>query len=134
MSEEQLNRDYPGDYIRIYSDITATKLIKILGGSKDYAYYNSITSTGEQQVKLEEERDTNANKFVNKLKYNLPFYNNGIWTFNYFRDCLHNKDITKSNSLADNQGLILGKYFVVRFVFNNKINFKLENIIFNFTS
>lgn len=134
MSEEQLNRDYPGDYIRIYSDITATKLIEILGGSKDYAYYNSITSTGEQQVKLEEERDVNANKFVNKMKYDLPFYNNGIWTFNYFRDCLHNKDITKSNSFADNQGLILGKYFVVRFVFNNKINFKLENIIFNFTS
>ena len=60
-----------------------------------------------------------------------PRHNLGQWTFNYFRNILNNNDITNSNSPADNKSLIYGKYIVVRFVFSNIDNFKLEDITFN---
>ena len=64
---------------------------------------------------------------VNSYKY--PRFNQGIWSFNYFRNIL-NVNNNKMNPLrqytSDENSLIKGKYFVVRFLFND--NFKLDTL------
>ena len=108
VAEENLNRHYPGNYIRIYSDSCCTDLI------------NCSNATSEANASL-------ASRYA-MIK---PIYNQGAWSLNVFRNILDNTDITQSGSPADNKSLIYGKYFIVRFVFNAGINFKLENVSFN---
>ena len=108
VAEENLNRHYPGNYIRIYSDSCCTDLI------------NCSNATSEANASL-------ASRYA-MIK---PIYNQGAWSLNVFRNILDNTDITQSGNPADNKSLIYGKYFIVRFVFNAGINFKLENVSFN---
>ena len=61
--------------------------------------------------------------------YKYPFYNQGVWNFNYFRNILNSKD-NKTRYSGDNNSLIEGKYFVVRFVFDS--DFKLETLSLNY--
>ena len=69
-------------------------------------------------------------KFISALDYpKYPFYNQGIWTFNYFRNILNSKG-HKENYSGDNNSLIEGKYFVVRFFFDEA--FKLETLSLNY--
>ena len=97
---------YAGAFVRIYSDSTSTDLIDIHKASNPYA------------LRLQD-------------SYKFPRYNLGQWTLNYFRNILNNDDITHSGSVADNKSLIYGKYIVVRFIFSNLDNFKLEDVNFN---
>lgn len=108
VAEENLNRHYPGNYIRIYSDSCCTDLI------------NCSNATSEANASL-----------ASRYSMIKPIYNQGAWSLNVFRNILDNTDITQSGSPADNKSLIYGKYFIVRFVFNAGINFKLENVSFN---
>lgn len=96
------------DYIRVYSESCCTDLIDI--SSRDY----------HQETPL------------NPNNYKYPSYNNGIWTFNYLRNIFDNKNTKQNgNLISDESSLIYGKYFVVRFVFEQGRKFKLENVIFN---
>ena len=105
---------YPGCFIRIYTDSTSTDLVDIHKASNPYT------------LRLPD-------------SYKYPRYNLGQWTLNYFRNFLNTNDITHSTQptnlyskpIADQQSLIYGKYIVVRFVFSNKDNFKLEDVNFN---
>lgn len=63
------------------------------------------------------------------ISYQYPFFNQGIWTYNYFRNILNSKGNTTSYS-GDNNSLIEGKYFVVRFMFDD--NFKFETLTLNY--
>lgn len=94
----------PCDKLRIYTDTCMTELLDFSKVSNDY----SITD-------------------VNSYKY--PRFNQGIWSFNYFRNIL-NVNNDKMNPLrqytSDENSLIKGKYFVVRFLFND--NFKLDTL------
>lgn len=113
----------PCDYIRIYTDTTATKLLDCRRMSNDF----SISQ-------------------VNTYKY--PRFNQGKWSLNYFRNILNTDD--KFNYLSqykdsrddanggftpqyrsDNNSLIEGKYFVIRFVFDGDKDFKLEKLTLN---
>ena len=96
------------DYIRVYSESCCTELNNITS----HNYYDKTP--------------------LNPNDYKYPSYNNGVWTYNYLRNILDNKN-TKANGnlISDESSLIYGKYFVVRFVFNHSNNFKLENVIFN---
>lgn len=96
------------DYIRVYSESCCTELNNI----SSHNYYDKTP--------------------LNPDNYKYPSYNNGVWTYNYLRNILDNKN-TKENGklISDESSLIYGKYFVVRFVFNHSNNFKLENVIFN---
>lgn len=96
------------DYIRVYSESCCTELNNITSDN----YYDKTP--------------------LNPNDYKYPSYNNGVWTYNYLRNILDNKN-TKANGklISDESSLIYGKYFVVRFVFNHSNNFKLENVIFN---
>lgn len=64
--------------------------------------------------------------------YKLPYYDKGVWNFNYFRDLLHNKASMKD---SDNTSLVYGKFFVVRFIFRNdtvsKFRFEDVNVFTN---
>lgn len=72
--------------------------------------------------------------------YKYPRYNQGFWTFNYFRNIqikklIENNNISEVNPIngyydSDNNSLIEGKYFVIRFIFDN--DFKLETISLNY--
>ena len=115
MAEESTRNKNFVDYIQIYSDTCRINLTDI----KDKDAKDSISD------------------------FSSPIYNDGLWSWNYFRNV---KTLTKNGvplpDKTDNRSNIYGKYFVVRFVFDNdtytenqitKMNdFKLENVIFNF--
>lgn len=103
---EENRENYCGDYIRVYSDQTYTPLLSIGNNDEGVLDPNSVLNGG----------------------YKKPSFNAGIWTFNYLRN-IKPEDIPDTRT-SDKASLIYGKYFVVRFLFNNRF-FKLENIIFN---
>ena len=100
---EEVNDIVPCKYIRIYSDTCMSDLLPCIARSND----KSISST-------------------DYTKY--PFYNQGTWSFNYFRNILNAKN-NRNPLSGDNNSLIEGKYFVVRFVFDT--DFKLETLYLN---
>ena len=104
VSEADERSDFSVDKIQIYSDTCKTKLEDV--SNKDF--------------------HNNAERSLLQHKY--PSFNNGIWSYNYFRNVLTDKNNT---NLSDDKSLIYGKYFVVRFVFNHDNNFKIENVNFN---
>lgn len=133
VAEEALE-PYAGGFLRLYTDSTATDLIPIYDNTNPYALSTVKDSQiPPQLIKLREDQRNNYSPrpYANTATYKYPRYNLGQWTFNYFRNILNNDDITNSNSIADNKSLIYGKYIVVRFVFSNIDNFKLEDITFN---
>ena len=65
------------------------------------------------------ETSSNDKDLTLETSYTKPRYNAGIWSLNYFRN-IKSKD-------SNEQTLIYGKYFVVRFVFNAK-RFKFETL------
>lgn len=103
---EDINFKIPCEYIRIYTDTCMTPLNPCTNKSNDY----SILSADS---------------------YKYPRFNQGIWTFNYFRNILNSKNhIITSNYMSDDNSLIEGKYFVTRFIFDSE--FKFETINFNY--
>lgn len=97
-SEETLNRRYSGDNLIVYNDETSTGLLDI---------------------------NTDKNE-INKLNnYKYPYWDKGKWNLNYFRNTIATN--TKPTN-SDKQSLIFGKYFVIRFIFNNDCKFKLETV------
>ena len=142
VSEETLNRKYGGTKLRIYSDSTETALIELLN------------NVGEAKIANENRQyfDEQHNR-ANSRAWQYPQYNCGVWSMNYFRDIKNISDIfdykNPTNEIIGQEGhetsvnltpnivrqnltqensLLYGKYFVVRFIFNNR-NFKLENVI-----
>ncbi len=95
--------DIPCSKIRIYTDTCATNLLDC---------------------------EDKSNNSINNYKY--PRYNQGLWTFNYFRNILNAGRENKVVYSGDNNSLIEGKYFVVRFVFDK--DFKLETLYFNYNN
>lgn len=132
VAEEILNRDYSGDKLRIYTDTCYTGLLDISKKSNNSSIYNADS-------------------------YKYPRYNQGVWTFDYFRDIFNIDDIfgyltdeekiqdltnsdkdknypqnvNTANNFSDNHPLVEGKYFVIRFILDPKNNFKLENVSLN---
>lgn len=101
---EEVNDVVPCKYIRIYSDTCMSNLLPCTARSND--------------------------KSISALDYTkYPFYNQGTWTFNYFRNILNSKN-NKTRYSGDNNSLIEGKYFVIRFVFDS--DFKLETLYLNY--
>lgn len=73
-----------------------------------------------------ENLDININNKINDLNnYKYPYWDKGKWNLNYFRN---NVGTTTKPTDSDNQSLIYGKYFVIRFIFDNKTRFKLETV------
>ena len=152
VAEESLNRLYSGHKIRIYTDSTETELFELLdnNGNPKIANYESNVDNQGNLIQ------TSGNQPIgNPNTYKYPRYDNGVWSMNYFRNIRKLNDIfnylANKNKITGGEGhsattdltpkqqrdfltqensLIYGKYFVVRFIFNNK-NFKLENIIAN---
>jgi hypothetical protein len=141
VAEENTNKQYPGTKLRIYSDSTSTDIVDLLDDNG-----NVKISNNERNI------DMSGNISANPNSWQYIRYNCGVWSMNYFRDIMNNKDVFyykhPSNkitgevghstttdltpkkprlSLTQENSLIYGKYFVVRFIFNNK-NFKLENV------
>ena len=117
---ESIDYDIPAMSITVYTDTTCSETIQIDKKSNDYSIYS-------------------ANSFK------LPRYNQGYWSLNYFRNILNannkfkylnNYDDGRQNSAlrSDENSLIEGKYFVVRFVFKANKDFKLESINFNYSN
>ena len=99
-------RNIPCNYIRIYTDTCLSPLLKTDSPSNDY-------SLSENE------------------SYIYPRYNQGIWTLNYFRNIL-NSNGNKTPYINDENSLIEGKYFVIRFMF--KEEFKLETLFLNYSN
>lgn len=145
VAEEELNRLYPGDKIRIYSDSTSTLL------------FNLTDDNGNAKLS-NEQRNINeyGNPFPTEKSWQYPVYNCGVFSMNYFRNIIKNgnlyveenpdlfkyKEAIGNNSeivdlteypqrqnLTQENSLVYGKYFVIRLIFNNR-NFKIENVTF----
>ena len=101
---EDINTKYPCKEFRVYTDTCMTELFDFKNISNDYNI-------------------TNVNS------YKLPRYNQGFWTTNYFRNILNANNKTK-NYISDENSLIEGKYFVIRFLFDEE--FKLETLSLNY--
>lgn len=95
----------PCNYIRIYTDTCLSPLLKTEVPSNTYSLSDSES-------------------------YKYPRYNQGIWTLNYFRNILHSNG-NKTPYSNDVNSLIEGKYFVIRFMFNEE--FKLETLFLNYS-
>lgn len=102
---EDVMKKVPCKAMRIYNDFSSTELISF----SDIANNSSIS---------------NANS------YKLPRYNQGVWTFNYFRNLQTAKTQT-TKYVSDQNSLVEGKYFVVRFLYNTE--FKLETMYLSTT-
>lgn len=101
---EEVNSNVPCKYIRIYSDTCMSNLLPCDERSND--------------------------KSISELNYyKYPYYNQGSWTFNYFRNILNSKN-NKNPYSGDNNSLIEGKYFVIRFIFDE--DFKFETLSLNY--
>lgn len=103
MVQENID-EIPCKYIRVYSDTCMSPLCDCSKKSNDETIYS-----------------------LSYPKY--PFYNQGNWTFNYFRNIL-NSNNHKYNYSSDDNSLIEGKYFVVRFIFDS--DFKMETLSLNY--
>lgn len=147
VGEENLNRLYAGDKIRIYSDSTSTDL------------FDLVDENGKAKISNEQRNiDNYGNPITVKGSWQYPKYNCGVFSMNYFRDIIktgniyndvEDKDLFKykistntgSNRLVDlteraqrlnltqENALVYGKYFVLRLIFINR-NFKIENVTF----
>ena len=121
ITEEQLDRRFSGDALRIYSDETDSGDLDI---SVDKANINALTN------------------------YKYPYFYKGYWNLNYFRNKILDTvtesevknslgndavadDINKHFVRSDNRSLIYGKYIVVRFIFNNDKPIKLDGVDIN---
>lgn len=101
LTSEEIKINVPCKYIRIYSDSCLSK-------------------------QLDCDNIANNNKITSADSYKYPYYNQGMWNLNYFRNQLCTRK--NSDSPIENS-LIEGKYFVVRFAFNDL--FKLETLELN---
>jgi predicted DNA-binding protein (MmcQ/YjbR family) len=102
MAEDDLDRTYSGETLRIYSDSADTCNIDI-------------------------SQNISNNKKLSKLEFSkYPWYEKGRWNFNYFRNKINRTDLS-----YDDMSLVYGKYIVVRFIFSNTSKFKLETLTFN---
>lgn len=107
LAEEPSDFDKPGDYIRIYSDTCSTDLLDISDKANNY----SLNQTGYDKK---------------------PYFDRGMWNMNYFRNILNKlKDSNGRQYLSDDNSLIYGKYFVLRFVIDRRNKFKLDNASIN---
>lgn len=103
---EDINAEYPCKSFRVYTDTCMTDLLNFKNISNDY-------------------------NLMSADSYKAPRYNQGFWTTNYFRNILNTKNKT-TNYISDENSLIEGKYFVIRFVFDDE--FKLETISLNYNT
>lgn len=135
LAEEKLDRTYPGNTLRIYTDSCASETINILKASNSYDLYKQkIGNTDKyKEVDALDKNELHTPTSVISESYKLPRYNLGKWSFNYFRDILNVKG-PHTTGISDNSSLIYGKYFVFRFVFSNNINFKFENFSVNISN
>ena len=145
-AEEELNRRYLGDRLRIYSDSSSTDLLELTDNNGDAKIANEYRNI-----------DIDGNITPVKESWQYPTYNCGVFSLNYFRDIIQNGnvytapnpdlfkykdapnigpnglvDLTKypqRQNLTQENSLIYGKYFVFRLIFNNR-NFKIENVTF----
>lgn len=124
------NQDvYPCSQLKIYTDECVTKDLDLSNISNSYSISNPDS-------------------------YKYPRYNQGYWSLNYFRNINNannsfkylgnpigtNPTYTDSRDVpgvtpeyrSDENSLIEGKYFVVRFIFDARYDFKLETINFNY--
>lgn len=106
---EVINAEYPCKYFRVYTDTCMSELFYFKNISNDYDLMSADS-------------------------YKAPRYNQGYWTANYFRNILN---ANKTNNeiedyISDENSLIEGKYFVIRFIFDDE--FKLETISLNYNT
>lgn len=115
-------------------DVNDLNTIKSLGFNNDtlpvtaLRVYSNICSS--ELINFESEISNNA-ELGSTNAYKRPRFNEGKWTYNFFRD-IENRllNTNKNNYISDDNSLIEGQYFVVRFLFSN--DFKLETIDLNY--
>ena len=149
VSEEIINRHYPAHKIRIYSDSTETSLFALLdsNGNPKIANENrNIDSYGNIRPNSRNWQYPQYNCGIWSMNYFRDIKNCAgtnpncpdIFDYTDAENDL-NGDIGDSETtnltpyitreyLTQENSLLYGKYFVVRFIFNNR-NFKLENLI-----
>ena len=117
-SEEELYRRFSGDTIIIYTDET---------NSGELDIHVPVASTNSKT-----DGAINAIELNDSISYKYPAFNKGKWTLNYFRnritEAVSQSDIT---GFSDNRSLIYGKYFVLRFIFNNDRKIKFDSVNIN---
>lgn len=101
---EDINTFEPCKGIRVYTDTCMTPITDCTKVSNNY----NISSSSS---------------------YMYPRYNQGVWTHNYFRN-IQNANNNTNRYISDENSLIEGKYFVVRFFFDKE--FKLETLSLNY--
>lgn len=106
---EVINAEYPCKYFRVYTDTCMTDLL----------YFKDIS---------------NKHDLMSAESYKFPRYNQGFWTTNYFRNILNAKNTNNEieDYISDENSLIEGKYFVIRFIFDDE--FKLETMSLNYNA
>lgn len=103
---------------------TFIKLAEDLNDSKTCSHMRIYTDTCLSQL-----FDFNAKQNDSLNNYKYPFFNQGYWTFNYFRN-IQNSNNNVDKYVSDENSLIEGKYFVIRFIFDK--DFKLETLTLNY--
>ena len=117
-SEEELYRRFSGDSLIIYTDET---------NSGELDIHVPVGSTNDKT-----DNSINAIELNDNISYKYPAFNKGKWSLNYFRNRV-TEPVTQSEvtGFSDNRSLIYGKYFVLRFIFNNDRKIKLDSVNIN---
>lgn len=101
-AEESLNRKYSGYRFKVYNEENNTGILDI--ETHDDKKYNGIS--------------------LNPKAYKYPYWDKGKWNFNYIRNSI------AYDKPSDESAILYGKYFVARFIFDNSVKYKFENINF----
>ena len=101
-AEENLNRRYSGYRFKVYNEENNTGILDI--ETHDTKKYNSIS--------------------LNPRAYKYPYWDKGKWNFNYIRNSI------AYDKPSDESAVVYGKYFVARFIFDNRVKYKFESINF----
>ena len=152
VAEEVLDRKYPGTRLRIYSDATKTSLFELLdfyGNPKIANENRNIDVSGNPSPNSRNWQYPQYNCGIWSMNYFRDIENcagtnqqcpdifdytaseNGLIGEQGYPGTSPTTDLTPKVTreyLTQENSLLYGKYFVVRFIFNNK-NFKLENLI-----
>lgn len=151
VSEEELSK-YAGHYLRIYSDQCYTNNIPLCRLDNNNNWIPNIQNDEELMSDITKvNNESFSYPRYNNGVWSFNYFNDiknkeDIFKYDYYVHKVTGNKISKASydslsdtlklnykklvNKADNNSLMYGKYFVVRFIFRNK-NFKLENVVFN---
>ena len=95
---------------------------KLIEEKNKHVYHLSYFDSSDDEDNDTDDIDINIDKLNEFNKYKKPWYELTQYNFNYFRNAIKEHP----NTVSDKLRRVYGNYFVVRFIFNNSDNKRIQ--------